>query len=961
MKNIIIIFLLILAGVSQSFGSDNSMQKSSSPVREHLLMDWNWRFAYGHPFDVKQDYNHATGYFSYLTKAGYGDGPAAINFDDRLWRVLNLPHDWAVEQPFDGSASHSHGYKTVGPKFPESSVGWYRKSFAVPKSDLGKRISIQFDGVHRNTIVWVNGFYLGTELSGYSDFQYDISAYLNYGGDNMIAVRVDATIEEGWYYEGAGIYRHVWLNKTAPLHVAYNGTFVTSEVIDNAAKLTVQTTVKNEALQPETFELHQTVVDAAGKTIASQQTKGITLNAYENRELTSLIDVTSPILWSLETPYLYKLVTTILKDTVLVDRYETSFGIRTIRFDANLGFFLNGKPVKIKGTCNHQDHAGVGTAIPDALQEFRISRLKTMGSNAYRCSHNPPTPEMLNACDRLGMLVLCENRLMGTTPEILDRVRRMIVRDRNHPSVILWSLGNEEWGLETNDKGSRTSAEMQAFARQYDRSRPFTVASSGGWGQGSDIGMDVMGFNYNHKGVDEYHKNFPNQPSIATEESTIQGTRGVYEDDYAQGHMASNNAKKGGVPIEQGWQYYSERAFLSGLFLWTGFDYRGESNPLNFPAVSSQYGILDACGFPKEPYYYLKAWWGNEPVLHISPHWNWAGKEGQEISVWIQSNCDEVELFLNGISLSRKPMVAKSHLEWKVAYHSGVLLAKGYNSGKEIITDRVETSGKPATIELIADRPTIKADGEDVSVITVQVNDAKDRFVPTANQEVTFSLSGPGKIIGVGNGDPGCHEPDKYFEDVQQIFIKNGKIAVVDTTANQPELTTNFDDSAWPAYIATRDQMIFPQEKTIVVRGEFNLPNFSDSAKIALYAKSLAINQTIYINGHRVAGKIKRDDPNQIFSLPHNILKPGKNVYAIIGSPLYKRSQWEELNTDAGIIQVITPQPVWKRSVFNGLAQIMVQSAKQSGDITLTATSAGLTKAILKLKTEDVVLRPSVP
>ena len=535
MKKLLQVFLVLSAIGSQVFAQSMAQAEQPAAVsagRERLLMDFGWLFAFGHAYDAVQDFSHATAFFSYFAKAGYGDGPASANFEDRAWRTLNLPHDWAVEVPFASNGSHSHGYKAVGRNFPETSVGWYRKSFSIPNSDLGRRISVEFDGVFRDSVVWINGHYLGREPSGYSGFRYDITDCLNYGGNNVIAVRVDATMEEGWFYEGAGIYRHVWLTKTAPLHIAPYGTFVSSDVKGNTANVTARATVINEGTTKATFDVVQTIVDAGGKSIAARRVKNRSLKPGDTDEFSCVIKVKEPKLWSLESPYLYKLITTIRSVDTVVDSYETTFGIRTIRFDPNEGFFLNGKRVKLKGTNNHQDHAGVGVAIPDALQEFRIARLKEMGSNAYRCSHNPPTPELLDACDRLGMLVIDENRLMGTTPELLGQLKRLILRDRNHPSVVIWSLGNEEWAFEGNITGERIAATMQTFAKRLDPTRRTTVAISGGWGQGISRVIDVMGYNYiSHGSTDEHHAKFPNQPGIGTEETTTQGTRGIYFDD----------------------------------------------------------------------------------------------------------------------------------------------------------------------------------------------------------------------------------------------------------------------------------------------------------------------------------------------------------------------------------------------------------------------------------------------
>lgn len=756
--------------------------------REHLLMDFGWRFSLGHATDYAKDFGTGTAYFTHFAKTGYGDGAAAPAFKDSTWREVDLPHDWAVELPFSGSASHSHGYKTIGWKYPETSVGWYRKKFNVSASDFGRKISIQFDGIHRNSTVWVNGFYVGNEPSGYASSTYDVTDYLDYGGENTIAVRVDASIEEGWYYEGAGIYRHVWLNKTDRLHVAQYGTFVTSEIIDENAELTVRTKVENQYAQSKSFTIEQMLLDANNQQVASKKLENISLKANLDNTYFQKIKLEKPTLWSLENPYLYKLKTDIIADGKIVDSYTTNVGIRTVRFDPNKGFFLNGKSVKILGTNVHQDHAGVGTAIPDALQEFRIKKLKEMGSNAIRTSHNPATPELLDACDRLGMLVMDENRLMGINKEHFDLLERFMVRDRNHPSVVIWSVGNEEWAIESNEKGARITKTMQEFAQKIDSSRAFTVAISGGWENGSGKTTQVMGYNYIVQGnIDEHHKNFPWQSGIGTEESNTIGTRGVYVDDKENGRMAASNRMPENVGTESGWKFYAARPFLSGLFFWTGFDYRGEPNPLAWPAVNSQFGIIDLCGFPKDIFYYLKSWWGKEPVMHIMPHWNWKGSEGKNIKVTVYSNAEVVELLLNGKSLGKKAMEKNGHLEWDVTYKPGTLVAKGFVKGKLTVSEKIQTSDESAKIELIADRMELNADGEDVAIITVRVNDKKNRLVPTANNEVTFTLNGPGKIIGVGNGDPASHDPEQFigteqwkrktFNGLAQIIVKTKKQA----------------------------------------------------------------------------------------------------------------------------------------------------------------------------------------
>jgi beta-galactosidase len=929
-------------------------------------MDFGWRFALGHATDPSKDFGFGKAYFSTFAKNGLADGPAAPGFDDRCWRVLNLPHDWAVELPFDEKASFSHGYKALGRAFPQNSVGWYRKTFFIPKEDQGKRVSLEFDGVFRDSMVWVNGFYLGREQSGYNNFRYDITDYLIYGANNTVAVRVDATWEEGWFYEGAGIYRHVWLTKTVPLHVDYDGVFVTASVRKDSAQITVKTTLVNEALKGKAaFQIEQNVLDAAGKTVAAGKLAAAFLTAGVSQIYPVKMTVTNPRLWSLEDPYLYQLVTTIKSGGKVVDQFETPFGIRSISFDPNKGFFLNGKHVELKGTSNHQDFAGVGAALPDALQDYRIRRLKSFGCNAYRCAHNPPTPELLDACDRLGMLVLSENRLMGTSPELLDRFKRQILQERNHPCIFAWSMGNEEWGMEGNDRGAQIGASLQAFVKRLDPTRFVIAAISGGWGNGTSKSLEVMGFNYLvHGDVDDYHAKNPNQPSFATEESDTHQSRGVYgETVYGREGPTDRKDMKDG--IESVWKYYVQRPFLGGLFLWTGFDYRGEENPFHFPAIASQYGVLDLCGFAKDCADYLTCWWKEEPALFLTPHWNWKGMEGKDIKVWAFSNCEEVELFLNGQSLGKKAMPVNSHLEWQVPYAPGILSAKGYKNGQVVAEARKVTAGDPAAVALTPDRGSIQADGEDVSVVTVEVRDKEGRPVPTASNEIRFSLEGPGKIIGVGNGDPICHEPDRYFDTVTQVAITGLKMKDGVAIENNLDVEPGVDDSHWPVLFSGRedDQGAVAKEepKNRVVRGSFELGVLADYTEITLYPKSLVDAQAVFVNGHLVADKIGRDDPVKGYPLPKDILKTGHNIYAVLGKELLRRKKWEDLNQDPGAIRTVIPARQWKRSLFSGLAQVIVQSDRKPGTLLLKAESKGLEPAVLKIESRETPLRPAVP
>ena len=772
-------------------------------MRERQNFDSDWQFAFGDASDPAKDFGCGTEYFNYFTKAAsiHNEGPYVMKFDASAWKTVDLPHDWVVDLPFAEEASHSHGYKQVGYEYPKTSVGWYRKVFTVPAEDYGKHIWLQFEGIFRDAQIWVNGFYLGHEKSGYVTQTYDISEYLNYGEENLVCVRADATFEEGWFYEGAGIYRHVWLNKASKVHVAPFGTFVYSEFAvpyslrGNAgpdfshASVQIETTVQNMGVQPQAYTLKHTLIDAEGKAAGSCEADGEMIAGKDSHRSKASIPVENPHLWSCEDPYLYKVVTEVFVDGALTDTYETTTGIRHIRFDNDHGFFLNGEPVKLKGVNIHQDHAGVGSGIPDGLQEWRLLQLKKFGCNAYRSSHNPMTPEMLDACDRLGFLVIEENRLTGINKEHIDLLERMIRRDRNHPCIILWSAGNEEWGIEWKDFGRRIAESMREYCHRFDPTRLMTVASS----SGPTIiePADVAGYNYILQNPVEKHRaDYPERCALGSEETTGCGTRGVYFEtpvgrgrnavEAGDGRMVSLNRYKHGPDsvyncIERGWKFYAERPYLAGVFYWTGFDYRGEPNPMVFPATSSEFGILDYCGFPKDEAFYLKSWWTDEPVLHILPHWNLDGHEGEKISVWVYSNCDEVQLVVNGKKLARKKMPVNGHLEWEATYKPGYVKAIGYRSGKKVMETKIETAGK--AVDAVWTYETVG----DITVANVRMVDDKGRFVPTACEEIVFTAPEGMSILGWGNGDPAFQHVERPVEgeDSMKIVTFNGLAQVI--------------------------------------------------------------------------------------------------------------------------------------------------------------------------------------
>ena len=763
-------------------------------VREVIRLDEGWKFALGNAADPKKDFGCGTEYFNYLTKANsiHNEGPYSKKFDDKDWQEVRVPHDWVTTLPYAQPASHSHGYKTVGYKYPETSVGWYRKVINIPADDLGKHIALQFNGIFRNARVWFNGFYMGTEPSGYASQVYDVTEYVNYGGDNLICVRADATLEEGWFYEGAGIYRDAWLLKSAAVSVAPFGTFVYADLKMPYDKATihVETEVNNHSLTSQQCEVIHRLLDADGREVAKSAPTAVTLKAKQtlNSKLSTL-NLNNPHLWSNTDPYLYKVETTVRVNGQVADVYLTTTGFRDVEFDADRGFLLNGQPLKLKGVNLHQDHAGVGAAIPDALQAWRIKQLKLLGCNAYRASHNPMTPALLDICDREGILVIDENRLSGINTEHLRLLERMIKRDRNHPSIILWSNGNEEWGMENTVQGTRIAAAMREYTKLLDPTRHSTIANAGG---GEMIkGLDVVGFNYiMQNDIDNRKTQNPTWKIIGTEETTGCGTRGIYFDvDKETGRMRSMNLtpdKDGTINrIERGWKFYAERPWAAGLFYWTGFDYRGEPNPLSYPAHDSEFGILDYCGFPKDEAWYLKSWWTDEPVLHIFPHWNLHGHEGEDVEIWAYSNCDEVELTVNGKKLGRQPMPKNGHLKWKAIYQPGKVVAAGYKNGKCILTETIETTKPAMKIVLKADRHTIAADGRDVSVVNIEVQDKKGRIVPDACPLLKLTLEGNGRILGVGNGDPSYlgedHPKDKdchefcipAFNGLAQVLIQS--------------------------------------------------------------------------------------------------------------------------------------------------------------------------------------------
>lgn len=716
-----------------------------------ILFNNGWMFSKGDASSMQADYTHGTEYFTYIAKAqanGHNKGPIMLDFDDSAWQKVSLPHDWVVDLPYSKEASHSHGYKCIGWKYPQNSVGWYRKVFDVPAEDKGKRILIEFEGIFRNSQVFCNGFYLGGRQDGYLQQVYDLTDYLDYGQKNIITVRCDASLEEGWYYEGAGIYRNVFLIKTPPTAIKPHGVKTLQAYTDGKYQLAVEVATTGEA-----FVCNE-LLDAGGNVVArTENSKTCTLVVENARE------------WSVEDPYLYTLRTVASNKpdfSGTLDTAVTRIGLRRAEFSAREGFLLNGKKVVLKGCNLHQDHAGVGAGIPDGLWKYRLEQLKKYGFNTIRSSHNPASPTLLNLADEMGFLVIDENRELGTNDHQLGNLRDMILRDINHPGIIIWSVGNEEWALEGSPKGKTIVEKMSAFARSLDPTRPCTYANAGG--REMVKGSDVFGYNYIVQNpVEDYRKAYPTKTAIGTEETSGAGTRGKYVTVAEKGWMEPLNRRDTmGVvnAIGRGWKFYHDNTWTAGLCYWTGFDYRGESNPMVWPATGSQFGILDYCGYPKDEAYYLKSWWTDEPVLHI------CGITRNEI--WVYSNCDVVEMFADKKTIGSKRMPKDGFLSWKLHSSEGVTFsAEGTYKGKKI---KAVWPDNPPVTKYTFSKDKIAHDGQDIIVVDID----------SPCERLSVKVQGA-EILGWGNGNPGFKEVERPLNDKSEITVLpfSGKCQVI--------------------------------------------------------------------------------------------------------------------------------------------------------------------------------------
>ncbi len=737
------------------------------------LIERGWLFHEGDVIAPPPEGHNAT----YLSvKAGNALGAAAMAYDDSDWQSVRLPHDWASAQPFVKTASVSQGFRARG-------IGWYRRTLRLKPADRGKTIGLQFDGIATNATVWVNGSVVAHNWSAYNSVEIDLTPFARFGDDlNVIAVRVDAQAMEGWWYEGAGIYRHAWLIRRAPVAIVTDGVHcdprrgtggawsVPVEVkLGSIDRVAVGVTVDVALLDPE------------GKRVAGAQAAATVL-PLEHAIATMTLAVPAPRIWSIETPTLYTVVTHVLRDGAIVDERRIPVGFRTIQFDADRGFLLNDKSVKLKGVCLHQDHAGVGTAIPDALLRWRLERLKAMGCNAIRCSHNAPAAELLDLCDEMGFVVMDENRQFNPAPDYMAQLEWMVGRDRNHPSVILWSVFNEE-PMQGTEAGVEMLRRMAHAAHALDDSRPVTGAMNGAFFDPINVSsiFDVVGFNYYQGDYDRFHQLNPTKPMTSSEDTSAYETRGAFASDPAA-HVQSSydvEAASWGDTHRATWKKIADRPFVAGGFVWTGFDYHGEPTPHEWPTISSFFGILDLCGFPKTAFDIHRAHWvDNAAVVSLTPHWTWPGREGQPVVVLVMSNAERVELRLNGRKVGEQAVDRIMGNEFSVPYAPGRIEVIAMRGGKVVATAAHETVGKPVALRLTPARTVMAGDDEDTQPVTIDAIDAAGRHVPTVNLPTQFSVDGAA-IIGVGNGDPNSHEPEKgsarsLFNGLAQVIMQAG-------------------------------------------------------------------------------------------------------------------------------------------------------------------------------------------
>lgn len=891
-------------------------------MRKTFILDKGWKISEN--VELKRNRSHSESYAT--SKAGGCSGPASISFDDSEWKSVDVPHDKMNEAEFSPDASHSHGYKQ-GEEF------WYRKTFKMDKEYEGYHFMLCFEGISVFSEIYVNGSLLERSHSAYCEIPVDITDRIHFGNTpNVIAVHIDGNSEEGWWYEGAGIYRHVKLYAKSPTHIAHNGLWVNpvlKENTDNDWTVEIETEVENSSYIDTEAEVKVRIFDIENNEISNKSIIGI-CKENDISVLKSSINVKNPYRWDIDSPNLYRAVFELGINGNVVDTDETMFGFREFYVDAEKGFFLNGRHVLIKGTCNHQDHAGVGVAVPDSVQHYRIKRLKEMGTNAYRCSHNMPAKEILDACDKYGLIVMDENRRFESSRDVINQVRTLVKRDRNHPSVIFYSLFNEET-LQNTNEGKRIFKRLRSEVEKLDNSRLITGAIDGvkNAEEGTALEMDITGFNYNINSIPEFHKKYPAQPVIGSENNSTISTRGCYKTDMDKQVLACYDEEKvpWGQTVKETWDLLRNNPYIAGMFIWTGFDYRGEPTPFEYPSVLSQFGVMDTCGFAKAGYYFNQACFVDEPMIHILPHWNFT--DGEQVRVMVVTNCEESELIINGKSLGKQKSDVCKQSEWIVPFEKGTIKARGYNSSKVIVEESVSTTEEAYTMEFEPHVEVIKDDGADTVVVNIYAVDKNGLRVPTAMNLVEFEIDGDAKILGVGNGNPHCLEADNQprrslFNGSCQVLVQSNekakyiKLIAKSNGLKNAEYVFNIQKSELPLYIynekcrALSDWTIssktfeerpnpnmfvgdYDMNSFEAVWFETNFQNYSDGYKMyrtfvnmsstekqkIVFPSVIAEHFEVFVNGEQCADVVKPTLESPIEVLLEN-LRNGKNEIRII-------------------------------------------------------------------------------
>jgi len=779
-----------------------------------------------------------------------GDLPAteeigAMGLEDKAWQDVNIPHDFTIEGPVSKKNFRYNGF------FPKG-IGWYQKHLELGQDLAEKQVYLEFEGVFRKSTLWINGKYVGRHMYGYTGVVYDITPYIRSDGQsNVLTLKIDNPESEkceggicrtakypafpddeleaceGWWYEGCGIYRNVWLITVNKLHVKTWGTFVTTpEVSEQHAEINIRTTLQNKSTIERSCILETVILDPDGKAVAESKNEDV-IAAGSEKEFCQEAGIDVPLLWSPDEPHIYMARSRVISEGKEVDSYETPFGIRWFEFTADRGFFLNGKHLQLCGVNIHHDFGGLGVALPDRAHEKNVEVLKAMGCNIIRSAHNDAAPALMDACDRLGMLMWAETRYLNKPEIAVPPLRDLIRRSRNHPSIICWSLANTAGDRDGVTVRTEYLKVLNDVAHEEDSTRPTSFAceaNADADANGFAFVTDIVG--YNGTGMngkdDRAHKKYPDRRILITEGSGVsahdkkasnKAPRGNYEEvpgeeavvDFPTGKMTPegtaiyakriytgelNSIYDSCYGHERGWSHVASRPWLAGGMLWTGIEYYGESK--GWPNITSQYGFFDVCRFSKDTYYFYLQEWTHEPMVHIFPHWNWHGKEGKEIDVWCYTNCESVELFLNGKSLGSKPCNSLGHIEWKVPYEPGTLLARASKDGKIVCSKEIRTAGEPAVVCLEPDRSSINADAHDLSFITASLYDEKGVFVPTADNDVTVDIKGCGRLLGLANGNPRCHDNPKtnkmkMFNGLLLAVVQNdGGSGDITATASSP-------------------------------------------------------------------------------------------------------------------------------------------------------------------------------